>query len=205
MHTYYRYTTARREERRESLLSWRPNDGTQGLLTARLRYYRRMTAQNKTVERIALGIHAIGLLPFVAGASLYALILYMYNLYDGALIFLISLAILLVTVGALKLITRIKRPPDALRRATWGAFPSGHAASTAFIAIMVPYTLAESFQWEYVVAIAAVLSLIAVIVALSRMVLHVHTTFQVAVGLALGIGIPLTCIAFAEQVRTLFF
>jgi membrane-associated phospholipid phosphatase len=164
-----------------------------------------MVAQNKTVEQIALGIHAIGLLPFVAGASLYALILYIYNLYDGALIFLISLAILLCTVGALKLITRVKRPPDAMRRATWAAFPSGHAASTAFIAIMVPYTLAESFQWEYVIAISAGLSVITVVVALSRMVLHVHTTFQVIVGLALGIGIPLTCIIFAEQLRTLVF
>ncbi|MEK7531085.1 MAG: phosphatase PAP2 family protein [Patescibacteria group bacterium] len=164
-----------------------------------------MTAQNKTVERIALSIHAIGLLPFVAGASLYALILYIYNLYDGALIFLISLVILLVVVGALKLITRVQRPPDAMRPATWSAFPSGHAASVAFIAIMVPYTLAQSFQWEYVILIAAILSLIAVIVALSRMVLHVHTTFQVAVGLALGIGIPLTCIAFAEQLRSFFF
>jgi membrane-associated phospholipid phosphatase len=157
--------------------------------------------KQKTVELIALYIHAIGLLPFVLGASVYALYLYHYNLFDGALIFLISLAVLLVTVGGLKVITNVKRPPDALRPAAMGAFPSGHSATAAFIAIMVPYTLADSVSFTTTAIVALVLGTIAILVALSRMVLHVHTTFQVLVGLIIGIGIPLICIQFAEELK----
>ncbi|WP_460041196.1 phosphatase PAP2 family protein [Thermococcus atlanticus] len=126
-------------------------------------------------------------------ASFAAFVIYilMFALYDikktgkverWTLRFVLSLFAGMVVVGVLKVLLGVPRPGEpflrrALLKADYFAFPSGHATRASILA----YSLGKRFPkyrplwWAY-----------AILVALSRLFLHVHWFSDVLFGLLLG-------------------
>ena len=152
--------------------------------------------------QFALFINAITPVHFLICAALYAFVLQEVGLSAEVPVFITSIAATLGVVGVLKLVCRVERRKDALVKlnSKKRAFPSGHAASSALIAIIVPYTLSNTLTLTMVGVTAGVLAIGAVLVSASRLTLKVHTRFQIAVGLAIGIAGPLLCIYYLTPV-----
>lgn len=148
--------------------------------------------------QFALFINAVTPVHFLIAATVYALFLYEADLRHGVLIFVGTMIVVFIAVGVLKLTTRVPRRSDALVAMNNAnrAFPSGHAASSAFVAMMVPYTLSTVLSIGAIAVLAALLAFASVTVAASRLTLRVHTVTQVAVGLAIGMVLPLVSIYY---------
>lgn len=116
----------------------------------------------------------------------------------GSLAFTVGLALIVVVVvvNALKLIIRTKRLDGALVKTALGAFPSGHAAASASLAVLIPYT-ASVIEPSVVLPLGLLVALIAITVSISRVVVRAHTPFQVFVGAILGVVLPVATIFIA--------
>lgn len=103
-----------------------------------------------------------------------------------AVVFLLSAAGLIITVAALKEIVHAARPVGGLIPVTGYAFPSGHAAGAAFIALGVCHLARHHTRlvryFTYVASFG-----IALAIGLSRVLFVVHTPLQVAAGFAVGV------------------
>lgn len=137
---------------------------------------------------LSLFIEAISPLRFFLGSLTYAVLIFWLGDGVGALLFVGSLTAVFLIIYILKTVTRVKRRADALIQMPkqYNAFPSGHAAASAFL---IP-ALAVTSPWGEPVATALVAGVITIIVILSRLTLRVHTLFQLVVGAALGVAIP---------------
>jgi undecaprenyl-diphosphatase len=118
-----------------------------------------------------------------------ALLLVIISIHCGkrrALVFLGGAAGVMLSVQFLKELLQVARPVNSLIEVTGYAFPSGHAAGAAFIALTVCYLVRHhSRSVRYGVYVASFLS--AFLIGLSRISFMVHTPIQVAAGFVIGI------------------
>ena len=131
-----------------------------------------------------------------------AALFYYRKTYEGV-IFIIGLIATSGLVFILKQSFAIPRPNNALVEFNGFAFPSSHAAMAVFLAINLIWILSRHrmlSQDARQMIILALLTL-ALIVGLSRIVIHAHTTFQVLVGFIIGAIVPLSLIYFAKNFK----
>lgn len=102
-----------------------------------------------------------------------------------AISLLVTSAGLFYTVTVTKDYYHIARPIDSLVEASGYAFPSGHAAGIVFLAMVVSF-LSCRLTTTYRYMIWATCILTASVISYSRIILHVHTWFQVLVGICFG-------------------
>lgn len=119
------------------------------------------------------------------------------NARNAVALFLSASGMILAT-NFLKEALRVARPDGALIEVTGYAFPSGHAAGSAFLALVVAY-LARRFQnpMRYVVLATAVFAALAI--GASRIAYQVHTPLQVAAGFVVGAAFAFLFIRFASR------
>jgi len=113
-----------------------------------------------------------------------------------AIIFSVALCLTTLTVVVLKLSFAVERPQDALLVLSTYAFPSGHAASAMFMAVMLTWLYLKRKNRDILrttVVLSALISM-AFFVGYSRIVIGVHTPLQVLAGFAVGALIPMLCI-----------
>lgn len=151
--------------------------------------------------RIAYTAHIIGTPTFFFVLSI-AIVLFLIlagEIYDATL-FLTALIAVSGLAGILKVIFRVARPMDAMFELSSFAFPSGHSAGIAFLMVGILYlvkgTVSDVLFW----LIALLLLGIVAIVAMSRVILRVHTPFQVFVGLSIGYILSILIFMFPETV-----
>jgi undecaprenyl-diphosphatase len=128
-------------------------------------------------------------------------LVYTKRTYEATL-FTIAFLCTTVTILLLKHLFAVARPADALVVLTDYAFPSSHAAFSAFLATMIPWLFLRSASYTrvklYVLSVSVFT--LAGIITVSRLIIGVHTPFQVAVGFLLGVLIPLTVIRLMGRV-----
>jgi undecaprenyl-diphosphatase len=150
------------------------------------------------LERIGLFIHALTPPVLFWGIVLGIMIfLWKEGRHRETVLFLTALALYTVAVGLTKIILAVPRPENALVTLSSYAFPSGHAASGMFLAVMGSY-LYRRFHGPNAPVFAAVLFLFGTLLGISRILTHVHTPLEVLAGFAYGITIPLLCIIVFE-------
>jgi membrane-associated phospholipid phosphatase len=93
---------------------------------------------------------------------------------------------LLSSVVITKNFFHVMRPADSLLHITSYAFPSGHAAGVSFLAIIISF-LSWQLPTLYRNTIVTIAVIVAIVVSYSRLVLQVHTWWQVLVGLCFGL------------------
>lgn len=109
-----------------------------------------------------------------------------------------SAAGLILTVQLLKEALRVPRPVETLIEVTGYSFPSGHAAGSFFLALVVAF-LCRNLDAPVRYLSFALCALAALSIAGSRIAYHVHTPLQVIVGAALGIFFALVFIRFSTE------
>jgi undecaprenyl-diphosphatase len=92
---------------------------------------------------------------------------------------------LMASVQTLKNVFRIARPEHGLIEAIGYAFPSGHAAGSAFLALSFCY-FARNLPRHLRFGVYSASVLLAFTIGLSRIHFGVHTVFQVAIGYLVG-------------------
>jgi membrane-associated phospholipid phosphatase len=149
--------------------------------------------------KLSFAINGITPVQFMGCATLYAGVLYALGHPYSALVFFFTMITTLGIVGVLKIVTRVKRRPDCLIPLEYKnrAFPSGHVASIAFAATMVPYTAIEVAPLD-MYALGVLGLFCTVVVALSRLALKAHTLTQVVAGLLIGTFVPILMIILID-------
>lgn len=125
----------------------------------------------------------LGLLGAIAIIILWLLL---HGQHETSFILLCITLGLTTTVTLLKKVFKVPRPTSATLTLSSYSFPSGHAACATFLA-MVLVILARNLTpllWYLIVFIC---SLTAFSISYSRLLLKVHTLFQVSVGVSLGL------------------
>ena len=103
-----------------------------------------------------------------------------------AISLLVASFVLFTTVISAKEYFKIARPTNSIIEASGYAFPSGHAAGIVFLATIVSFLSWHlTSYYRYVVLTLCIITV--VVVAYSRIALHVHTWFQVLVGIGFGL------------------
>lgn len=147
------------------------------------------------LQQIALKVHALFTTPvfyiFCCGAIV---ALFFLGKTFEAEVFLTSLILMSVIVVGLKVITHVPRPVGRIVEEKGYAFPSGHSAASAFLAVMMPYSFASAVNLPSLVVISLGFLLLAVVIVLSRLILKVHTPLQVVAGVLIGALVPLVLI-----------
>lgn len=123
-----------------------------------------------------------------------------------AVIFSVALFCTTVTIIIIKLVFAVPRPADALLDLSTYAFPSGHAASAMFLAVMLSWLYIKKHSENRVrtAILVALFIVIALFVGYSRVLIAVHTPVQVIAGFVVGAIIPLLCIYFFSKSNALF-
>lgn len=137
---------------------------------------------------------------FFTCAALITLGLLVFGFFEDALLFVLAFVVTFGLVGILKLIFHTPRPAHP-KVPTWGsAFPSGHAAGGTFFAVMLSYYAFRAFETDTALFVGIVLVVLAALVAVSRVFLRAHTAFQVAIGVLIGLLVPLTLILYRATI-----
>jgi membrane-associated phospholipid phosphatase len=102
-----------------------------------------------------------------------------------AISLLVSSCTLFTIVITAKEYFQIARPANSLIAVSGYAFPSGHAAGVVFLAIIVSF-LSWRLRPYYRYLVLTTCVITAGVVTYSRIVLHVHTWFQVTAGIGIG-------------------
>ncbi len=118
----------------------------------------------------------------VIGLSVYLL---SQGYTKDAFVLLVTSLTLGILVNTTKNYLKVARPADARVETVGYAFPSGHAAGVAFLAFVIVF-LTRDFQPVYWYTVIASSLLIAGIICYSRVMLKVHTWFQVLCGIVFG-------------------
>lgn len=118
-------------------------------------------------------------------AVMLAVLLYKRN-YKTASALVVSAAGLIVIVNVLKETLQVPRPDTTLIETTGYAFPSGHAAGSLFLALVISF-LCRKLTKPARYAVTFLALAFALTVGWSRTVLMVHTPLQVAAGFAIGL------------------
>ena len=121
----------------------------------------------------------------VAIALIVFAFLYRRRVKDACTLLLCA-AGLMLSVQLLKVTLQVPRPPEGLIEVSGYAMPSGHAAGSAFIAILIIY-LSRRYRLPVFYSIAAVVALLALLITASRVFYQVHTVPQVLIGAFLGL------------------
>lgn len=116
----------------------------------------------------------------------------------SAIALFLSAAGVIIVVNLIKGVLRIPRPENALIEVTGYAFPSGHAAGAAFLALVVAF-LARKLALPLRFAIVAASILAALTIGASRIALHVHTLPQVAAGFVVGVIFAFVFMRFGSR------
>ncbi|TAJ15857.1 phosphatase PAP2 family protein [Patescibacteria group bacterium] len=146
-------------------------------------------------RKAAFFVHAIGTtMVFCVFSAGVVLLLMLSSHYREAIIFFVSFSVMFLVVVILKNVTHVERPKERLVNEVGGSFPSGHAAATAFLAIMMPFLASQIFGERYVLGITLLFLTLASIVSASRLLLRVHTMYQIAAGLMIGALVPMIVI-----------
>jgi undecaprenyl-diphosphatase len=155
------------------------------------------------LERIGLSIHALTP-PALFWGIVLGVILFLWHENKRKEAALFSAALLLNTaaVGITKLALAVPRPENALIELSSYAFPSGHAASGMFLAVMGSY-LYRRFNGPHPLGVSVTFVILGTLLGISRILTHVHTPFEVFAGFAYGIAIPLLCIALFTRYERL--
>ncbi len=143
------------------------------------------------IQTFALGIHRVfTTFVFVIFSFVFVCgLVYEHHAAEAAL-YAVSGAVLMGIVQALKLMTRVARPDGRLVTPAGHAFPSGHAAASTFLAVMVP-TLMSSVAGQSLTLLTLIIFVtLAALICWSRLAIKVHTPLQVAAGMLLGFLIP---------------
>lgn len=123
---------------------------------------------------------------FVVAVLILAGILLRQKNIRQAVVLLGTTSGLMLTVQLLKNLFQVPRPPEGIIEASGYAMPSGHAAGSIFLAIVVIFLLRKlPLPLNYFVAAIAIA--LAFLISGSRIVLKVHTLEQVLVGTAIGL------------------
>ena len=155
------------------------------------------------LTQLSLGIHAVT--PpafFVFLCMLFVSVLLYTKRKREAAIFSVAFIATVLIVTILKYTFAVQRPEAALITLTDYAFPSSHAAFSAFLATMLGWLDVHTRQYSRIHAyfFFGFFYVLALMVALSRLVIGVHTPFQITVGFLLGVLIPLVVIYGARRV-----
>lgn len=122
---------------------------------------------------------------FVVAITFFALILWLRRHMHQARNLLATAAGVMVSVQIMKEVLRIPRPTDALIETIGYAFPSGHAAGSAFLALSICHTVRTCKKpVRYSVYVICFMSALAI--GMSRVTLGVHTPLQVGAGYVIG-------------------
>lgn len=124
-----------------------------------------------------------GFLIAIAGITA---LLFVYKKRRHAFALLLSTSVLVLSVSALKEIFRVARPSSPLVETTGYAFPSGHAAGSTFLALVV-ILLTRNLSPIPRYAVMALSIVAAGAISISRVTYHVHTPFQVLAGCAIAV------------------
>ncbi len=129
---------------------------------------------------------------FAAAAAFCALLLSFLN-RNYALSFFLSIALTFGVTHIIKSIYKVARPQDALAVAQGYRFPSMHASLAA--AVLTSLAWYWFFRLESTLARTLLIfgaSGIVIFIGWTRVLLRVHETIDVVVGILLGVGISLT-------------
>jgi undecaprenyl-diphosphatase len=114
---------------------------------------------------------------------------------DEAAVFFIALLSTTAAVFITKVLFAVPRPEDALITLTSYAFPSGHAASGAFLCVMLSWLYIKSKRLSPLrVSVLFIFLCMGLFLGYSRLLIGVHTPLQVAAGFIIGTAIPLLVI-----------
>jgi undecaprenyl-diphosphatase len=122
---------------------------------------------------------------FIVAAGLIAAILYARHGIARAAWYLGAAGALMLAVIALKALFAVTRPEGMLIDVTGYAFPSGHAAGIAFLALSLSHLVRREPRVVRFGVYAGSL-LFALLVGASRVAYMVHTPLQVFAGFAVG-------------------
>lgn len=143
-------------------------------------------------RELAIFLHRMGTpTAFFVVSVLISLLLFLVGETSKGMLFLMALVMVSGLAGLLKIIFRVARPIDAVYELSSFAFPSGHSAGIAFLMVGVLYILHDVVALGVFYGIALLLLILVALIGVSRVVLRVHTTFQVLVGLTIGFGVSL--------------
>lgn len=136
---------------------------------------------------------------WILSAMLVGVLLYKKKNRDAA-VFSIALVLTAVIVWAAKLMFAVPRPEDALVVLTSYAFPSGHAAGGAFLAVMLSwlYIRRKKTTTLHILVVCSFV-LLGFMLGYSRLLINVHTPFQVLTGFLLGAAIPLIVVWISSK------
>ena len=119
---------------------------------------------------------------------------------DAVVLFLSALGLML-SVQLLKVTLQIPRPPEALIEVSGYGMPSGHAAGSAFLAVLIIY-LSRRLHLPVFYSVAGLVLLLSVLISASRIYYQVHTLPQVLAGVLLGIVFACIYIYVSKRVKT---
>jgi undecaprenyl-diphosphatase len=109
-----------------------------------------------------------------------------------------SAAGVIIVVNLIKETLQVARPSAAVIEVTGYAFPSGHAAGSAFLAAVVIF-LARNLSFPLRVAVTGTSIVAALAIGASRIGFQVHTPLQVLAGFAIGIFFAFVFARFASR------
>lgn len=157
-------------------------------------------------QQIALAIHHYTPTHMLwAFAALTILLLLTRKRRYEALVFALALLAITASVWFAKLLFAVPRPEDALVVLTSYAFPSGHAASGAFLMVMLLWLYRRFIPnppTPQRIGIVFLLAGFAFLLGYSRIIIGVHTPLQVLAGFALGAIVPLCVLCTAARMST---
>jgi membrane-associated phospholipid phosphatase len=110
-------------------------------------------------------------------------------------IFIIALSLTAILTLLIKDLTKVERPVDALIGLDNYAFPSGHSSITFFfLTFLINYILKSSHGRLAKIFTISIFSIIVASIVASRIILGIHTYFQIIAGAVLGIAITILII-----------
>lgn len=138
---------------------------------------------------------------WLVAASILLVLLYKKEKRKAA-IFTTALFATTLCVEIIKLSFAVPRPQDALIVLSTYAFPSGHAASSAFLATSLLWlykSTAKNASLVSTLLVGSILLGFALLIAYSRILIGVHTPLQVVTGFCIGVAIPLAVIFLSNK------
>lgn len=117
--------------------------------------------------------------------------LYIKKKHKHSIEILFLFALMTLSVTYLKDYFSIERPDNALIEITGYAFPSGHAAGSIFLFIIIYYYFVRKLEKRTRVIWITIFTILTLLIGGSRVYLQVHTPIQVLAGFIVGAFWPI--------------
>lgn len=153
------------------------------------------------IQSVSLYIHYLtpDSVFWILAVLILAVLVYRSYRYE-AIVFTTSLILTTATIGVMKISFAVARPVDVMVNVSSYAFPSGHAGSSMFLAVMGSWLVYRTSK-KHIYVLYFVFFTLAFLIGLSRVFIHAHTPLQVEAGFVIGILVPLATIwLFANHV-----